>query len=261
MINLMSFDDYNIVLTLLISFAIQIAFFVIAATLKTDKVTDLSYGLSFVKISVLLLIIGGSFYLYQIVIAALITAWGLRLAFYLFYRIFKMGRDKRFDGIRENPVKFAGFWLLQAVSIWIIMLPATIALSAGSQKGPDIFLIAGALIWLVGLFFETVADWQKFKFKSNPENSGQWIQSGLWKYSRHPNYFGEILCWIGIFILAIPALSGWLWLSVISPVYITFLLLFLSGIPTLEKKYDERYAGNEAYKQYKNQTSILIPIP
>ncbi len=250
-----------LITALLISFGIQIFFFLFAATFKTDKFTDLAYGISFVIIALYFLFTNNTYFPTQIAIAAAVTIWSLRLATYLFIRILKIKKDSRFDERRENLLEFAKFWLLQAISTWVIMLPTIVILSSNKSNLVAQTLITGALIWAFGFTIETIADWQKFRFKNKPENKNQWIQSGLWKYSRHPNYFGEILCWWGIFIMALPYLQGIELLTVVSPLYITILLLFISGIPPLEKKHDEKYGGREDYQQYKEKTSVLIPLP
>jgi steroid 5-alpha reductase family enzyme len=253
--------DVNVFVgTLLISFLIQIVFFVFAASFKTDKFTDLSYGLTFVGLAFLVLIYNGNFFSYQIVLTAAITLWGGRLAGYLFIRILKTKRDKRFDGIRENFLKFARFWILQTVSVWIIMLPSFYILSSQSSRKLSPIMYLGILLWLTGLVIETIADYQKYFFKINLQNKGSWIETGLWKYSRHPNYFGEMLCWWGIFIFSTPFLSDWAWILAIGPIYITSLLLFVSGIPPLEKKYNEIFKDNPGYQSYKNRTSLIIPF-
>jgi steroid 5-alpha reductase family enzyme len=247
--------------TLAIAFLIQVLFFIFAAAFKTDKVTDLSYGLTFILLAALVLISNGKFFLYQLTITTAITLWGGRLAGFLFIRILKIQRDKRFDGVRENFLKFARFWILQALSVWIIMLPSIYILSSEFPKKFTLVMCLGTMVWLEGLVIETTADHQKYFFKIDPKNQDLWIATGLWKYSRHPNYFGEMLCWWGIFIFSTPFLSGWAWLLVIGPVYITSLLLFVSGIPPLEKKYDEKYKDNQDYQSYKKRTSLIIPFP
>ncbi|MBN1331381.1 DUF1295 domain-containing protein [Candidatus Dojkabacteria bacterium] len=259
--SIFDFDTYNIIFTLLISFAIQITFFSLAAYFKTDKVTDLSYGLTFVFIAVLLYIFGDIQDTSRIILTLMITTWGFRLAGYLFIRIIKIKKDKRFDGIRENFWRFASFWTLQGFSIWLILLPATIFLSSQSVEELKILNVLGFGIWLLGLLIETIADWQKYQFKNKPKNKDLWIQSGLWKYSRHPNYFGELLCWWGIFIYVFPILDGLMLLGIFGPLTITTLILFVSGIPTIEKKYNEKYKNDKEYQKYKESTSILIPLP
>jgi len=247
-----------LLLVLLIIFGIQVLFFIFAAAFKTDKVTDLAYGLTFVIIAWFLLIRNGMFDLTRILLVLMVTIWGVRLAGYLFYRILKTGKDKRFDGIRENFWKFAGFWTAQTIVIFVVMLSSIIFLEQANVEW-QILSSIGLCIWLIGFITETIADQQKFSFRNNPKNKDKWIGTGLWYYSRHPNYFGEILCWVGIFIYTIPVLTGIEWLGIISPISITATLLFFSGIPTVEKKDDERYGKNKEYRKYKKTTSVLIP--
>ncbi len=245
--------------SLLIIFGIQILFFIFASTFKTDKVTDLAYGITFVILSWILLIYYKMFTLPNIILAIMITFWGLRLAGYLFYRILKTKKDERFNGIRENFWKFAKFWTFQSIAIFVIMLPIIFFMSTPMINTLTIFSVVGFFIWAIGFITESVADQQKFKFRNNPKNKGKWIETGLWNYSRHPNYFGEILCWIGVFVYVIPILSAWTWMAIISPISIIVTLLFFSGIPLLEKKSDEMFGKKKEYKEYKKSTSVLIP--
>lgn len=247
--------------TLVVIFIIQILFFIGAATFKTDKVTDLAYGLTFVVIALALTWLNATFFPVQVLLTILITIWGLRLAGYLFIRILKTKKDRRFDGIRENPKKFAAFWSFQTLAIWVIMWPSIILLTSKSDLSSNVYTLIGISISVVGLLLETTADQQKFKFKSDPANKDKWIQSGFWKYSRYPNYFGEMLVWWGIFVIAIPFLSGISWGTVLGPVFITFILLKVSGIPTLEKRYNKKFGNDPNYQQYVKQTSLLVPLP
>ena len=244
-----------ILLALLISFAIQIFFFAIASSLKTDKVTDLSYGLTFIIISLYFLFTKPLSFP-NIILATMVILWGLRLATYLFVRILKTKTDKRFDGMRENFLKFAQFWILQGFSIWIISLPTVYFLNQDNSN-TNFISYTGFFIWAVGLIIETIADYQKFRFKN--QNKTGWIDTGLWKYSRHPNYLGELFVWWGIFLYIFPSLSGFGFLTVLGPIFITILLLFVSGIPILEKKADEKYGENNEYLSYKKKTGILFP--
>ena len=126
----------------------------------------------------------------------------------------------------------------------------------------DSLVIAGCAVWLIGFLTEATADFQKFNFSSKPSNKNKWIEQGVWKYSRHPNYFGEILVWVGTYIIASQSLSaGYATLALISPLFITTLLLFVSGIPILEKSADKRWGNDKKYRSYKRATSILIPLP
>ncbi len=246
-------------LTFILAFAIQIIFFLFANAFKTDKVTDLAYGLTFVFLAWFILLTRSSLEPVQVILTWMVTLWGVRLAVYLFIRILKMGEDKRFDQIRKGFVSFLKFWLFQALTIWVIMLPSTYILSQPQLIHFNLTFWTGIIIFCLGLLIETVADWQKFVFKNNPINKGKWIESGIWKYSRHPNYFGEMTLWWGIFILTLGWQNSWSYLTIIGPIFITFILLKVSGIPLLEKRYEKKYKDNPDYQAYKNSTNLLIP--
>lgn len=250
----------NFLIVFLVILLLQVVFFVYAVINKTDKVTDLSYGLTFIIASVASLILGyESISIFKWLLFALVSVWGIRLSTYLFIRILRTGKDKRFDGIREDPLKFASFWVLQALSIFIILLPTTYILLLPVKMGMNVISYVGFLIAIFGLLIESIADMQKFVFKSKEENKGRWIQSGLWKYSRHPNYLGEILMWLGVFVFSLMYLNDWGIFTFLSPLYITILLLFVSGIPKLEKEYENRYKGNLEYERYVKNTGVLLP--
>lgn len=246
--------------TLVLCAIIQAIFFAYASRFKTDKVTDLSYGLTFIILSIYSFLRNGTHFPYQFLISFMVVVWGLRLATYLFIRIIRTKKDDRYDGIREDFFKFAQFWILQAISVWIISLPSTFMHSLNLSHQANFFLILGFAIWLTGFLIESIADAQKFRFKNNKNNRGKWIQTGLWKHARHPNYFGEMLCWWGIFAITIPYQNGFSWLTILGPITITSLLLFVSGIPPLEKKYLALYKDNPEYQDYKNNTNLLLPI-
>lgn len=175
-------------------------------------------------------------------------------------RIMKVGKDRRFDDIRDHFVRFGKFWVAQAVTSWILMIPVIIA----QYRGDEISLLAwiGLIIWLVGLIIESLADAQKFAFKQDLSNKNKWIESGVWKYSRHPNYFGEISVWVGIYIYSFSALMGLERLiGLASPLLITAVLMFVSGVPILEKNADNRWGKLSAYKAYKARTRLILPLP
>lgn len=249
------------ILALLISLGINLLFFILASTLKTDKFTDFTYGLTFIALAIIFLLKNETFFLFQLLLVIMIVTWGMRLIVYLLVRILKIKKDRRFDKIRENPLKFLQFWIFQGLAVWVIMFPSIYLLNKTESKPLSSVMVFGIVIWTLGILIETVSDWQKFTFKNNSQNKNLWIQSGLWKYSRHPNYFGEILCWLGIFIFTAPFLQGLSWLTIVSPLFITFILLFVSGIPPLEKRYDAKYADDKNYREYKKRTSILVPLP
>jgi steroid 5-alpha reductase family enzyme len=258
---LFQFDSYYLLSSAVIVLGIQIVFFFFASLFKTDKVTDLSYSLTFVILTLLLFFSSPSYTFVPLLITIAISLWGFRLGGYLFVRILQIEKDDRFDGIRENTLSFAAFWLLQAVTIWIVMVPATIVLGMSGSTEPHIATWVGLGLWAIGFFIETVSDAQKYRFKKKAGSSGKWIQHGLWRYSRHPNYFGESLCWWALFIIVVPYLEGWMWISVLSPLFLTFLLLFVSGVPTVEKRAEEKYGELPEFQQYKSSTSLFIPLP
>ena len=121
--------------------------------------------------------------------------------------------------------------------------------------------LIGALVWIFGFAIEAAADAQKNQFRADPENRGKFIDTGLWSWSRHPNYFGEIVLWVGVAIIALPVLRGWQWVTLISPVFVALLLTRISGVPILEKRADEKWGGQEDYETYKERTPVLIPRP
>lgn len=247
----------GLLLTLGISLLIQAAFFAIAASLKTDKVTDLAYGLTFVVIAVVLYLDSGPRRLPPLVLAAMVIVWGLRMSGYLLIRVIHMGRDTRFDGIRERFWPFLKFWFGQAIAVWLIMLPVTLWFA---RPGPwTKAMTAGWLMWASGLIIETVADAQKFRAKRRPDGRNRWMETGLWKYSRHPNYFGELLCWWGVFVFVAGTYTGWQWAGIAGPLTLTHLLLNVTGIPTLEASANRKWGANPAYQAYFHGTNRLVP--
>ncbi len=255
-------QSYPIFFSLIFSFAVNCFFCVCAAAFKTDKVTDFSYSLSFFLLTLFLLSASGPpFSYHKIIVAVAILLWSTRLGGYLFYRIIKIGKDARFDDKRGNFINFLQFWVLQATTVWLVMLPFSVYITSPSDEGALYFTLLGILLFSLGLLIESISDVQKFRYRRTPENNSHWVDSGLWKYSRHPNYFGEMLVWWGLFIVVIPSLEGLFWLTLIGPLWITVLLLFVSGIPLLEKSADRKYGNNPDYLSYKESTSMLIPLP
>jgi steroid 5-alpha reductase family enzyme len=249
-----------ILLSFVISLAVNAVFFAIAAIRKTDVVTDLSYSLSFALLAIALPSFGARESV-QLVASLLVLIWAVRLGGYLLTRILRIKVDHRFDEMRDKPLRFARFWLLQAIAVAVIMLPVSYLLGRDSAPDFGFWAITGVAIWLIGLVIETAADAQKSSFKGREENRERFITSGLWKFSRHPNYFGEMLVWWGVFLYAVPFLDGAAFAVVIGPVFITLLLLFVSGIPLLERSAEAKYGDEPAYREYKRRTSILVPLP
>lgn len=245
----------NIFSYLIISLGINIIMFIPAFKLKTDKFTDISYSLSFI-ILILTALYLNPFSMPNLIVALMIATWALRLGIFLFIRIGKMKKDKRFDGLRESFARFLKFWVLQGVAVWVILVPALFFINSESK----IIFWIGFIIWFTGFTIETISDYQKYRFKQDKKNKGRFINIGLWKYSRHPNYFGEMLCWIGVYITVFLSLSRVeKVIGIVSPLFITVLLLFVTGLPLLEKYADNKWRHIDEYKEYKRNTSILIP--
>jgi steroid 5-alpha reductase family enzyme len=242
--------------TLGVSLGINIIMFLVAYRYRTDRLTDASYALTFIVLALYGLSLAPA-QPFSIVLVAMVIIWAVRLGGFLLIRIHRTGKDARFDGMREDFAKFGRFWLAQGLSVWVILLPTLLALRHPGDSGVG---VAGLVLWAIGLALEATADWQKFRFSANPANQNRWIDTGVWQYSRHPNYFGEILVWTGVFIYTLPALTGLEWLiGLASPLFITTLLLFVSGLPILEKSADARWGSQPAYQAYKRRTSILVP--
>lgn len=250
---------HNLLWTLALSLIVQAVFFAFAATLKTDKVTDLSYGLTFVLMAAALLSTAAAAGTPAYVLALMVIAWGLRLAGYLLYRIIHMKRDARFDGIREKFWSFFKFWLFQGLAVWVIMLPVTLWFSDPTPWTH--WKTAGVAVWLIGLVIEAVADQQKFQFKRTAAGRSRWTDTGLWRFSRHPNYFGELLCWWGVFLFTARDLGAWAWLGLLGPIAITVILIWGTGIPTLEASARKKWGADPEYQAYRRRTRLLIPLP
>jgi len=259
-------DTNNLSICLIVTIAMQLTFFLVACTFKFDKVTDFAGGTNFVVLAVLTLVLGGTYHWRQVLVTSCVVTWGLRLSGYLLYRIIKIGEDDRFDDKRADPIKFAMFWIFQAVWVFTVSLPVIFvnAPRSATYLTPDSYTpmdIIGGLLFVVGLLSEGVSDQQKFSFRNNPANRGKWCQVGLWKVSRHPNYFGEIIIWVGIFMISASICKDVEWSGILSPIFTASILLFLSGIPLLEQKSDQRHKMKEEYLEYKMKTSPLVPLP
>ncbi|XP_043696425.1 uncharacterized protein LOC122646867 isoform X2 [Telopea speciosissima] len=254
-------DSHFFALTAVITVGYQFLFFIITALLKFDKVTDFAGSTNYIILAILTLVLKGTWHFRQIVLTLLVVIWGLRLALFLLMRILQWGEDRRFDEMRSKLGKLAVFWTFQAVWVWTVSLPVTVV--NASDRNPSIQArdIIGWIMWSVGFTVEATADQQKLVFKQSPNNRGKWCNVGLWKFSRHPNYFGEILLWWGIFVASAPVLEGAEWLVILGPIFLTLLLLFVSGIPLLEESADKKFGNVAEYKIYKRTTSPLILLP
>ena len=249
--------DYLLILgTLLVFFVVT---FFYAQSQKNNGLIDIAWGLGFVVSAIISLLIGQPQGLVPLVMTAAVTIWGLRLTWFLARRNLGKPEDFRYANMRAtwNPKTF--YWrmfiqiyLLQLVLNFLINL-TTITANLQDIAGWNLLASIGLWVWLLGFTFEAVGDWQLKRFKANPQNKGKLIEQGLWRFSRHPNYFGEATQWWGIYLMAISGGRNF-WLFV-SPLLITLFLLFISGVPMLEKK----YAGRPDWEAYKRRTSMFIP--
>ncbi len=256
MIDLIRNDDHFILTALLLTVCMQMSFFAIAYTLKFDKVTDFAGTSNFAVLALLTLWLGGDLSFPKILASFMVVLWAIRLGLYLFYRILVWGEDKRFNEMRSRFWNFLGFWIFQILWVFLLSLPVTYfnSLDGDLELGGLAYLGLGA--FLIGFAIEIWADYTKFDHK---QNGKKWCTAGPWKISRHPNYFGNILLWFGIFLFCY---SGGvpLW-TIVGPLWVSFLLLFVSGVPLLEASADKKYGDDSEYLKYKNGTSVLILIP
>ena len=249
------------VLALLVglTFLIQWLIFIPAYWRQTEKFFDLTGSLTYITVSTLALFLSAGVDGRAILVWALVVIWAVRLGIFLFSRIKKAGKDDRFDEIKPSFIRFLNVWTIQGLWVTLTLIAALVTISTAIPKELDLFALIGFLVWVFGFAMEVVADYQKSRFNADPINNGKFIQSGLWSRSRHPNYFGEIVLWIGVMIIALPVLQGWQWVALISPVFVTLLLTRVSGIPLLEKKADQKWGGQADYEAYKKTTPVLIP--
>ena len=242
-----------------LAFAINWLAFIPSAAFKTEHYYDLVGGITYVTVIVVAVLLSNELDLRATLVAAMVAIWALRLSTFLFRRISKSGKDDRFDTIKTQPVRFLVAWTLQGLWVLLTAAAALAAITGGVREPIGIVGMAGMAIWVFGFLIEIVADRQKSRFRSDPANTGKFIDTGLWAWSRHPNYFGEIVLWTGMALIALPVLEGWQWLTLISPLFVWLLLTRVSGVPLLEKKADERWGGQADYEDYKRRTSVLIP--
>ena len=241
-----------------LAFAVNWAAFIPAAIKQTEHYYDLTGGITYITVTVVAVLLSSPLDLRSAMVAGMVLFWSVRLASFLFLRISRAGKDSRFDDIKNRPPRFFLAWTLQG--LWVLLTAAcALAIITGGNREPlGVIGYIGITVWTIGILIEIVADQQKSAFRADPANQGKFIDTGLWAWSRHPNYFGEIVLWTGMAIIAIPVLEGWQWATLISPVFVAFLLTKVSGVPMLEKAADERWGGQDDYEAYKRNTPVLV---
>lgn len=239
----------------------MIGVWLVSLAVRDSSIVDFLWGPGFVLVawSGLLALEGDP--ARQNLVAALVTVWGLRLGVHIFIRNRGKGEDYRYARWRAEAG--AQWWwrsffkvnLLQGVILWIVSVPLTAALYSPVPAALTVFDYLGVLVWLIGFTFEAVGDWQLLRFKANPANKGQVFDRGLWRYTRHPNYFGDATLWWGFYLFALAAGAWW---TIFSPLLMTFLLVRVSGVAMLEKDLQDT---KPAYRDYIRRTSAFIPMP
>ncbi|MCX6204193.1 MAG: DUF1295 domain-containing protein [Bacteroidetes bacterium] len=246
----------------LIAFLIQWILFIPAFYFQTEKFYDLTGSATYIFI-VSYISIQSNFAknvnLGNILLASFIILWAIRLGSFLFTRIHKSGEDKRFKFIKPSPSRFFMTWTLQGMWVSICSMCALTAMASKNGVIQNGFFYIGMLFFIAGFVIEIIADWQKSIFRKNPTNKDQFISNGLWYYSRHPNYFGEITLWLGISIMSFSSLSSWQYITLISPLFTYMLLVYVSGVRILEISGLEKWGHLQNYQEYIRTTSSLFP--
>lgn len=245
----------------IVAFALQWLAFIPAWLRRTEKFFDLTGSVTYIALVGVAVVATGSWEPRSLLLAALVIAWAARLGTFLFVRVLQAGGDPRFAALKRHLPSFLLTWTLQGLWVFLTASAALAAITAQEPAGLDWTAFAGVGIWIAGFAIEATADAQKQRFRKDPANEGRFIRSGLWAWSRHPNYFGEIVIWVGVALLAAPSLAGWQWVTMVSPVFVVILLTRISGIPPLERRGKQRWGNDPEYQRYLASTPVLIPRP
>lgn len=246
---------------LILDFIIQWIGWALACSFKTEKFYDAFGSTGFIAVTIATLTYTHFYYARQIIASLFVWIWALRLGGFLLFRVLKTGKDSRFEGVVDKPAKFLIYWSLQAVWIYVTLLPVTVLNGTERNKGLWASDILGGLIWALGFGIEATADQQKYNFKMNPSNKGKFVNTGLWSLCRYPNYFGEFCVWIGIWLFCIPSFRKGYWAATISPIYVFGQIMGLSGVPLQEKQQKERWGDDPDFQEYRRNTWLLLPLP
>ena len=242
-------------------FLAQWLVFIPSYIFETEHYFDLTGSLTYVSVTLLAILFTVDISLRDILLALFVWIWAFRLGSFLFVRVKKAGSDGRFDLMKKDFWWFLMTWTIQGLWVFLTLAMALAAITSESKMAIDIFAVVGTLIWIFGFSIEVVADQQKTNFKDDPDNKNKFISVGLWSWSRHPNYFGEMVLWIGIAVIAFPVLIGWQLVALISPIFVIFLLTRISGITMRESRGYKKWKDDPAYIDYLERTSVLVPFP
>lgn len=244
---------------LMVDFGIQGAGFLVAAALKTEKFYDLAGSGTVLLMIYKSMQWGRASFARQKIQSSCAALWAARLGMFLFTRILKDGHDRRFNKIKHDPKMFFVAWTMQGMWVFANLLPTLIQNSKQRDTPIGTKEYIGWAMWALGFLMQIVADSQKSAFRADPANAGKFISTGLWSLSRHPNYFGEIMMWSGLYLSAFNTLQGWEHSAIISPLFSTFILTQVSGIPMLEKSGMKRWGSDPDYQKYLREVPSLIP--
>lgn len=244
-----------------LAFMINWLAFIPANKAQTERYYDLTGSLTYLVVIVVAVLFSGPLDVRGLIIASMVVVWAVRLGSFLFSRIQRDGKDDRFDEIKNSPLRFFLTWTLQALWVLFTAAAALAVITGGQRQAIGLVGMLGIVCWIAGFGIEVVADTQKSAFKKDPVNQGRFISTGVWAWSRHPNYFGEILLWSGIAIIAVPVLQGWQYVTLISPIFVFTLIRYISGVNTLEAKADKKWGDNADYQRYKRSTPLLLLKP
>ena len=244
-----------------IGFALHWAVFVPSYAFKTEHYFDLTGSLSYITTVVAAIVFNPSLDLRDLIICAMITVWALRLGSFLFWRIKKDGQDKRFIVMKTKFTWFLMTWTIGGLWVLVTMAAGLAALTSNITAELGLISYLGIALWLFGFVVEVTADNQKTEFRKNPDNRNRFITTGVWSWSQHANYFGEITLWFGLALVALPVLSGWQLATLISPVFVYFLLTKVSGIPLLDRLAKQKWGTDSDYLSYTQATSKLLLWP
>ena len=244
-----------------IGFILHWSIFIPSYAFQTEHYFDLTGSLSYITTVIVAMVLNPSLDIRDLIICAMILVWAVRLGSFLFWRIKKDGQDKRFIVMKTKFTWFLLTWTLGGLWVLVTMAAGLAALTSNTTVELGILGYVGITLWLFGFAVEVIADNQKRQFKKDPNNRGRFITQGLWSWSQHPNYFGEITLWLGLALLTYPVLSGWQLVTLISPIFVYLLLTRLSGIPTLDRLAKEKWSSDSDYKAYVQATSKLMLAP
>ena len=262
--NSVSLNDYSAVLySAAICLGIQWLAWIPASLAKSERYYDLTGGLTYLTVVGFTLWAGSqseSPSARELIVSLLVVIWTLRLSSFLYLRIHRAGKDGRFDRLKTSPIRFLVPWTIQGLWVFLTMI-VVIVINSQAESAPELGIwdAIGLLMWLLGFSIEVIADNQKSAFNANLGNQGKWIDSGLWSYSRHPNYLGEIMLWTGIACFGISCFSGMERLAWISPIFIYLLLTKISGVPILDRRGLEKWEDQPEYHKYREETPTLLP--